>query len=102
MIVLIPGAKERIDEILSKYGITRKSVANIRISTHEAEEFLKLNTGKEQKIGLEVVALALTACRGGVNRDHIVDDRIQGVILEEIFSSLGSGNLWHHDLLQPV
>lgn len=34
-----------------------------RLNLQEAEEFLKLNAGNEQKSGLEVVALALTACR---------------------------------------
>lgn len=73
-----------------------------RLNLHEAEEFLKLNAGDEQKSGLEVVALALEACRGGVNRAHIVDGRIEGVILEEIFSNLGSGTMIYSNQYENI
>ncbi len=73
-----------------------------RLNLHEAEEFLKLNTGDEQKSGLEVVALALTVCRGGVSRAHIVDGRIEGVILEEIFSNLGSGTMIYSNQYENI
>ncbi len=73
-----------------------------RLNLREAEEFLKLNAGDEQKSGLEVVALALEACRGGVNRAHIVDGRIEGVILEEIFSNLGSGTMIYSNQYENI
>ncbi len=73
-----------------------------RLNLHEAEEFLKLNAGDEQKSGLEAVALALKACRGGVNRAHIVDGRLEGVILEEIFSNLGSGTMIYSNQYENI
>jgi len=73
-----------------------------RLNLHEAEEFLKLNSGDEQKSGLEVVALALEACREGVSRAHIVDGRIEGVILEEIFSNLGSGTMIYSNQYENI
>lgn len=73
-----------------------------RLNLYEAEEFLKLNAGEEQKSGLEVIALSLKACRGGVNRAHIVDGRIEGVILEEIFSNLGSGTMIYSNQYENI
>lgn len=40
-----------------------------------------------------LLEIADDACRHGVSRVHIVDGRIEGVILREIFSSLGSGTM---------
>jgi amino-acid N-acetyltransferase len=41
-IVLVPGAKTRIDEVLSNYGIKCKTVDNVRISQPEAIPFIKM------------------------------------------------------------
>src|SRR5678816_4632219 len=37
--------------------------------------------------------LALTACRKGTERAHVVDGRMEGAILREIFSNLGVGTM---------
>ena len=54
------------------YNISSNELAAI-LNLHEAEEFLKLNAGNEQKSCLEIIDIALKACRAGVNRAHIVD-----------------------------
>ena len=41
-IVLVPGAKRRIDEVLATYGIKCATVNNIRISPPEAIPFIKM------------------------------------------------------------
>jgi amino-acid N-acetyltransferase len=41
-IVLVPGAKERIDEVLTRYHIDWKTVEGVRISTPEAIPFVKM------------------------------------------------------------
>ncbi len=41
-IVLVPGAKTRIDDILSRYDITWETVKGVRISTPEAIPFIKM------------------------------------------------------------
>jgi amino-acid N-acetyltransferase len=41
-IVLVPGAKERIDEILERYHLRSETVAGVRISTAEAMPFIKM------------------------------------------------------------
>ncbi len=40
--VIIPGAHDRIDEILNQYGISYESVDGIRISSDEAIPFIKM------------------------------------------------------------
>ena len=39
------------------------------------------------------LALCKTACLNGVNRSHILDGNLDGVLLTEIFSDLGSGTM---------
>ena len=41
-ILLIPGAKERIDEVLPRYNISWESIQGVRISTPEAIPFIKM------------------------------------------------------------
>jgi amino-acid N-acetyltransferase len=41
-VILVPGAKTRIDEVLATYGIECETVDNIRISTPEAIPFIKM------------------------------------------------------------
>ncbi len=41
-IVLVPGAKERINDVLTRYNIPWKTVKGIRISTPEAIPFIKM------------------------------------------------------------
>lgn len=59
----------------------------------EAEEFTSANSGATVKPGYELVSLACRACRGGVARVHIVDGRVEGMILKEIFSNRGLGTM---------
>ena len=41
-ILLVPGAKERIDEVLQRYNISWQSIRGVRISTPEAIPFIKM------------------------------------------------------------
>jgi amino-acid N-acetyltransferase len=41
-IVLVPGAKTRIDEVLATYGIQCETIGNIRISPPESMPFIKM------------------------------------------------------------
>jgi len=63
-----------------------------RLSLEEAQEVLNLNEGNPDP-DLRYLALALTACRKGTERAHIVDGRMEGAILREIFSNLGVGTM---------
>jgi len=53
---------------------------------------LRLNAGNPDP-DLKYLALALTACRKGTERAHVVDGRLEGAILREIFSNLGIGTM---------
>jgi len=41
-ILLVPGAKERIDDVLQRYNIPWESIGGVRISTPEAIPFIKM------------------------------------------------------------
>jgi len=63
-----------------------------RLSLEEAQEVLNLNAGNSDP-DLTYLDYALTACRRGTERAHIVDGRMEGAILREIFSNLGVGTM---------
>lgn len=63
-----------------------------RLSLEEADEVLKMNVDNEDN-DLHYLKLALKACRSGTERAHVVDGRIEGAIIKEIFSNLGVGTL---------
>lgn len=63
------------------------------LSVSEAEGVLALNPeGAEM---MQLLRLACQACRDGVSRVHIVNGQIEGVVLKEIFSSVGCGTMIH-------
>ncbi len=63
------------------------------LSVDQANSFLKLNAGKDQDEMVELIRLGCKACSEGVARVHIVNGKIEGVILKEIFSSRGCGTM---------
>src|SRR5215831_3454750 len=74
-------------------GLVKNSDGRVaRLSLEEAEEVLKLNAPNPDP-DLKYLALALTACRNGTERAHVVDGRMEGAILREIFSNLGVGTM---------
>jgi amino-acid N-acetyltransferase len=64
-----------------------------RMTLSEVERFLQLNPDREDDPAVELLRLARQACYGGVERVHIIDGRVEGVILKEIFSNLGFGTM---------
>jgi amino-acid N-acetyltransferase len=74
-------------------GLVKNSDGRVaRLSLEEAEEVLKLNAGNPDP-DLKYLEFALTACRKGTERAHVVDGRMEGAILREIFSNLGIGTM---------
>jgi amino-acid N-acetyltransferase len=74
-------------------GLVKNSDGRVaRLSFDEAQEVLNMNAGNRDP-DLKYLELALMACRKGVERAHIVDGRIEGAILREIFSNLGIGTM---------
>ena len=74
-------------------GLVKNSDGRVaRLSLEEAEEVLSLNAGNPDS-DLKYLSLALSACRNGTERAHVVDGRMEGAILREIFSNLGVGTM---------
>ncbi len=74
-------------------GLVKNSDGRVaRLSLEEAQEVLNLNAGNPDP-DLKYLDLALTACRKGTERAHVVDGRLEGAILREIFSNLGVGTM---------
>ena len=74
-------------------GLVKNSDGRVaRLSLEEAEEVRTLNAGNPDP-DLKYLELALTACRKGTERAHVVDGRMEGAILREIFSNLGVGTM---------
>jgi amino-acid N-acetyltransferase len=74
-------------------GLVKNSDGRVaRLSLEEADEVLSLNAGNPDP-DLKYLFLALTACRRGTERAHVVDGRLEGAILREIFSNLGIGTM---------
>src|SRR5436190_6979635 len=74
-------------------GLVKNSDGRVaRLSLEEAEEVLNLNEGNPDP-DLKYLKLSLTACRKGTERAHVVDGRMEGAILREIFSNLGIGTM---------
>ena len=74
-------------------GLVKNSDGRVaRLSLEEADEVLALNAGRPDP-DLKYLELALRACRQGTERAHVVDGRMEGAILREIFSNLGVGTM---------
>ena len=74
-------------------GLVKNSDGRVaRLSLEEAEEVLSLNAGNPDP-DLKYLAFSLKACRQGTERAHVVDGRMEGAILREIFSNLGIGTM---------
>ncbi len=74
-------------------GLVKNSDGRVaRLSLEEAQEVLTLNAGNPDP-DLKYLDLALKACKNGTERAHVVDGRMEGAILREIFSNLGIGTM---------
>ncbi len=70
-----------------------------KLSLSQAEQFIKLNSGNPL---IEKIQSAVTACREGVDRVHILDGRIEGAVLKEIFSNLGIGTMIYSNIYERI
>ena len=66
------------------------------MNIEEVDSFIAENMGNSaegNKKMADLLRIAQDACRRGVTRAHIVDGKLEGVLLCEIFSDLGSGTM---------
>ncbi len=50
----------------------------------------------------DLVELGVTACENGVKRVHIIDGKVEGIILKEIFSNTGEGTMIHSNAYEKI
>lgn len=96
-------------ELATSISQTLKSSKLFFIGEHQRVNDLSrmdLKQAEEYKGNSEsLVRLGVDACKNGVKRVHIVDGRIEGVILKEIFSNTGVGTMIHsnaYDKIRPM
>lgn len=70
-----------------------------KMDIQAAKSFLELNDNPSMG---KSISCAVEACENGVDRVHLLDGRIEGVMLKEIFSSLGSGTMIHKNIYESI
>jgi len=75
-----------------------------RLTPREAASVLELNAAgnHENDKPLTELSLALQASRTGVERVHIIDGEVEGAILQELFTNLGSGTMIYTDEYESI
>ncbi|MFP4566141.1 MAG: amino-acid N-acetyltransferase [Spirochaetaceae bacterium] len=74
-----------------------------RMTVAEAREFVQANEAAcPHDAGVALVRYACEAAGLGVERTHIIDGTVEGVILKEIFSNMGVGTMVHANVYQSL
>jgi amino-acid N-acetyltransferase len=76
-----------------------------QLTVDEAEKMLSLNKNDKHEQRLEFLTFAFKACKNGVERVHIINGTVEGMILKEIFSNRGLGTMVYanqHDNIRPM
>lgn len=99
---ILPDPKFTRDQFALPNTVHLSDDGNIPAMTlMEAQEILRLNSGaeKSQNVArlLPLLELAKNACRNGVQRVHILDGNLDGILPCEIFSGIGSGTMVYNN-----
>lgn len=73
-----------------------------RMDLDHGEQFLAANRNHSSWDEMEYVRLAVRAARAGVDRVHIIDGRVDGVLLKEIFSNFGFGTMIYANQYESI
>jgi amino-acid N-acetyltransferase len=74
-----------------------------RMTVSEAREFVQTNEDTHSgDTGVSLIRHACEAASLGVERTHIVDGAVEGVILKEVFSNMGVGTMIHANVYQSL
>ncbi|MBN1523123.1 MAG: amino-acid N-acetyltransferase [Spirochaetales bacterium] len=68
-----------------------------QLTAPQARQFLDRNREKPGAPAYELVTLAYRACQEGIDRVHIIDGRVEGMLIKEIFSNRGLGTMIYSD-----
>ncbi len=91
-----PDLKLPSEGIASREGIVS------RLTVNAAERTLADNSEVLDRPEREMLAHSVTACRSGVERVHFLDGDLEGAVLKEVFSTLGSGTMVHADPFENI
>jgi len=87
---------------------TREDGSIVRLTPSDTEKIISTLTcgskapGKMPPPLLRELRLALSACRAGVDRVHLIDGREEGAVLKELFSNLGVGTMIFTDEYESI
>jgi amino-acid N-acetyltransferase len=87
---------------LPKDGVASRDGMVSRLTVSAAERTLAGNTESLGKAESDMLAHSITACRSGIERVHFLDGGQEGVVLKEVFSTLGSGTMVHADPFENI
>lgn len=99
---ILPDPKFTRDQFALPDTVHLSDDGNIPAMTlMEAQEILRLNSGAEKSQNvvrlLPLLELAKNACKNGVQRVHILDGNLDGILPCEIFSGIGSGTMVYNN-----
>jgi len=85
---------------------TREDGSIVRLTPIDTEKLISAlvsaNPGKTPPPLLRELRLALSACRSGVDRVHLINGREEGAVLKELFSNLGVGTMVYTDEYESI
>jgi amino-acid N-acetyltransferase len=87
---------------LPKDGVANRDGLVSRLTVPAAERTLADNPEALGHAERDMLAHSIAACRGGVERVHFLDGGQEGVVLKEVFSTLGSGTMVHADPFENI
>ncbi|MFP4162370.1 MAG: amino-acid N-acetyltransferase [Chitinispirillaceae bacterium] len=98
------GIKSRGFSVPEEVFVTEDGTIS-QLTVAQAKQFLDFNTDPAYNEQKELISYAYRACRKGVRRVHIVEGRIEGMLLQEIFSNRGLGTMVYanqHENVRPM
>jgi amino-acid N-acetyltransferase len=88
--------------ITTRDGIEVDGVLLRQMPVQRAEEILRAERGRVHPPLVSKLEHACLACKGGVERVHIINGRMEEGLLAEVFSSQGVGSLVHVDEYEAI
>jgi amino-acid N-acetyltransferase len=73
-----------------------------QLTVDEVKKFLDANVKTRNRGVMELASMAYRACHNGVSRVHIIDGRVEGMVLKEIFSNRGFGTMIYANQFENI
>jgi amino-acid N-acetyltransferase len=96
------GVASREGAMGRRSGQAGEGIVVSRLTVPAAARTLADNADTLDHTERDMLAHSITACRSGVERVHFLDGGQEGVVLKEVFSTLGSGTMVHADPFENI